>query len=107
MLSLTLYLGTWTLRFVSFALSAHVIIGKNGLDDFLGVSDPLSLLLGPPFFPINLVHPPVNWDDRHLIEHSMASGFTIAGQYSQREQLVRVGRFFQAHLVTVITIATR
>jgi hypothetical protein len=33
------------------------------------------LLLGPPFFPIILflVHRPVNWDDRHLLAHAMAS----------------------------------
>jgi hypothetical protein len=34
-----------------------------------------------------LVHHCVNRDDRHLLAHAMASGFTVAWQYSQREQL--------------------
>jgi hypothetical protein len=33
-----------------------------------------------------LVHHPVNQDDRHLLAHAMASDFTVAWQYSQREQ---------------------
>jgi hypothetical protein len=35
-----------------------------------------------------LVYHPVNRDDRHLLAHAMASGFTVAWYYSQREQLV-------------------
>jgi hypothetical protein len=34
-----------------------------------------------------LVHHPVNWDDRQLLAHAMASDFTVAWQFSQREQL--------------------
>jgi hypothetical protein len=34
-----------------------------------------------------VVHHPVNWDDRHLLAHAMASDFTVARQVSQREQL--------------------
>jgi hypothetical protein len=46
-----------------------------------------SLFLGPPFVHIFLVHHPVNRDDRHLLALAMASDFTVALQYSQREQL--------------------
>jgi hypothetical protein len=34
-----------------------------------------------------LVHHPVNWDDRYLLAHAMASDFSVAWQFSQREQL--------------------
>jgi hypothetical protein len=34
-----------------------------------------------------LVHHPVNQDDWHLLAHAMASDFTVACQYYQREQL--------------------
>jgi hypothetical protein len=37
-----------------------------------------------------LVHHPVNRDDQHLLTHAMASDFTVAWHYSQREQLVLV-----------------
>jgi hypothetical protein len=32
-----------------------------------------------------LAHQPVNWDDRHLLAHAMASHLTVAWQFSQRE----------------------
>jgi hypothetical protein len=35
-----------------------------------------------------LVHHPVNPDDQRLLAHAMASDFTAAWQFSQREQLV-------------------
>jgi hypothetical protein len=34
------------------------------------------------------VHHPVKWDDRHLLEHAMASDFSVTWQYSHREQLI-------------------
>jgi hypothetical protein len=37
-----------------------------------------------------LVRHTVNWDDRHLLAHAMASDFKVAWQYSQREQLLRI-----------------
>jgi hypothetical protein len=33
------------------------------------------------------VHYPVNRDDRHLLAHAMVSDFSVARQFSQREQL--------------------
>jgi hypothetical protein len=48
------------------------------------------LLFGPPFFSNYsfLVHHPVNLVDWHLLAHAMAFDFTVAWQFSQREQLV-------------------
>jgi hypothetical protein len=37
-----------------------------------------------------VAHHPVNRDDRHLLAHALASDFTVACQFSQREQLVKV-----------------
>jgi hypothetical protein len=57
------------------------------------VSDPLVpfLLVGPPFFPIMFFcPPPVNRDDRQLLAHAMASDFTVAWQFSQREQYINI-----------------
>jgi hypothetical protein len=34
-----------------------------------------------------LVHHPVNLDNQHLLVHALASDFTVAWQFSQREQL--------------------
>jgi hypothetical protein len=46
------------------------------------------LLLSPTFFAYYffLVHHPVNWDDRHILANAMAYDFTVALQFSQREQ---------------------
>jgi hypothetical protein len=33
------------------------------------------------------VHHTFNWDDRHLLAHTMASNFSVAWQFSQRKQL--------------------
>jgi hypothetical protein len=58
--------------------------------DFLGVSDPLCLFSSLALHFSNycfLVHH-VNQDDWHHLAHAMASDFTVAWQYSQREQLV-------------------
>jgi hypothetical protein len=38
------------------------------------------------------VHHPVNCDDQHLLAHAMASDFTVAWQYSQREQFFVTGQ---------------
>jgi hypothetical protein len=35
-----------------------------------------------------LVQHPANWDDQHLLECAMASDFSVAWQFSQREQLL-------------------
>jgi hypothetical protein len=47
------------------------------------------LLLGPSFFSNYsfLVHHPFNQDHKHLIAFAMASGFSVAWQFSQREQM--------------------
>jgi hypothetical protein len=63
------------------------------------------LLLSPPFFSDYsfLVHHPVNWDDQHPLAHAMASDFTVARQFSQREQLFfRYGSNSTLRLVTYI-----
>jgi hypothetical protein len=47
------------------------------------------LFLDPPFFLeySSIVHHPVNWDDRQLLAHVLASDFTALWQFSQREKL--------------------
>jgi hypothetical protein len=41
-----------------------------------------------------LVHLPVNWDDRNLLAHAMASDFTVAWQYEFRNRTKgTLGRF--------------
>jgi hypothetical protein len=48
------------------------------------------LLLGPPFFRLFfLCPPPVKWDDWHLLACAMASGFSVAWHFSQREHLIK------------------
>jgi hypothetical protein len=52
------------------------------------------LLLSPPFFRLFFrVHRPVDRDDWHLLAHAMASDFSVAWQFSQREQLYFLLRF--------------
>jgi hypothetical protein len=58
---------------------------------FWGISNPLCLFSSSALHLFQLlfflVHYPVNWDDRHLLAHALASDFTVSRQFSQREQL--------------------
>jgi membrane-associated phospholipid phosphatase len=48
-----------------------------------------------------LIHHLVNWDDRHLLTHTMASDFSAAWQFSQREEVViSYGSISTPNLVT-------
>jgi hypothetical protein len=48
------------------------------------------LLLGPPFFSVYSfgVHHLVNWDDRHLLAHAMASDFSVTWQCLSKRLIV-------------------
>jgi hypothetical protein len=57
-----------------------------------GASNPFVplLILGPSFFSgySFLVHHPFNRHDQHLLAHALAFDFTVAWQFSHKEQLV-------------------
>jgi hypothetical protein len=67
-----------------FTLFVSLFGGQRPLESFL--------LLVPPFFSDYsfLVHHPINRDDRQLLAHARVSDFTVACQFSQREQSLYV-----------------
>jgi hypothetical protein len=79
-----------------FRISEHNFVSRmtNSLPNFIclgRISDPLCLSssLALHFYHHSfLAHHPVNQDDRHLLALAKASDFSVAWQFSQREQLV-------------------
>jgi branched-subunit amino acid transport protein len=60
----------------------------------LCLSSSLALFLGIILF---LVHHPINWDNRYLLAHVIASNFSVARRLSQREHFLNTDQT-QCHL---------